>query len=146
MKTALLLIVLVSIGCAQTPNPQFSINGFESYYDTFVGNTNKPTNNLIIKFGDLSSTDTPSTDEIGLCVWSYTPTVTIDLNYWTTASEDDRQELIDHELGHCILLRQHRNDSLSNGNPASIMNAYHFSGFYMQQNATYYYNELVNGD
>lgn len=140
-----LLFIFILIGCGQNTS-QFSISGFESYYGTFVGKTNTSSNNIIIQLGDLSNYD-PSSGlyYIGLCSYGQNPTVTIDQGYWSTASEIDRQELIDHELGHCILGRQHRNDTLPNGNPASIMNAYHFSGAVMNQSSEYYYHELVYG-
>lgn len=144
MRYCTLLVSFLVVGCGQ--KPQFSIEGFEPYYDTFVTNTNIRTDNLIIRFSDLSDVSNPLGETVGECQWGTTPTVTIDPYYWNTLFENSRQELMDHELGHCILNRQHRNDLLTNGQPASIMNQFTFAGFVLDANSTYYYHELVHGN
>lgn len=135
------VFLMVALSGCGTQQPQFSIGGFTNYYDTFVTETGASTNNLIITFGDLSNTTL-----IGQCTNGATPTVTIDPVFWSHAPDDDKQELINHELGHCILGRSHRNDLLPNGQPASIMNAYHFSPKIINANKDYYINELVTGN
>lgn len=140
MKTTIFVLILFSMGCSKLN--QFSIDGFETYYSSFVAATNRPSNNIIIELGDLSSQN-----YIGLCLLAppFTPKVTIDQTWWAAASESDRQELIDHELGHCILGRVHLNTTLTNGEPTSIMNALHFDPNVISANSEYYYNELVYG-
>lgn len=146
MKNKLLILSLFLTNCAQNQHQQaFIITGFETYYNTFVQNTGIGTNDLVIQLGDPALIDPNVPDIVGLCQWfsNATPIVTIDSNYWSTASEDWRQELVSHELGHCILGRVHRYDFLSNGAPASIMYPNLFNPWYIDQNPGYYYNELV---
>ena len=40
---------------------------------------------------------------------------------WLDAPTQNREALVLHELGHCLLLRPHRDDKLKSGDPASIM-------------------------
>lgn len=137
MKIILLAIVIILMSCGQ--KTQFQINGFENYYSSFVANTNHSSNNLIIQFGDLWAQN-----YMGLCtIGGQTPIVTIDKTFWYSVSEDDRQEIIDHELGHCILGRVHKDDLLSNGIPSSIMHTTHFDPNIIKLNKVYYYKELI---
>lgn len=141
----LLCILLGAVGCGAPNVSTFQINGLESYYGAFVAKTNHGSNNLIIKIAPVPCANTePGTTVIGCCQFAQTPTVTLDPTYWSGASEADRQELVDHELGHCILGRAHRLDLLSNGQPASIMYPFHFSPLVIQAAETYYDQELVN--
>jgi len=43
--------------------------------------------------------------------------------YWDNISEQDKEFLIFHELGHCILDREHFDDSNADGTCKSIMNS-----------------------
>lgn len=45
----------------------------------------------------------------------------IDKTFWTSASERFREFVVFHELGHCSLFREHREDTLPTGACASIM-------------------------
>jgi len=47
--------------------------------------------------------------------------VTIDLEFWNESSDLFKEMVIFHELGHCSLLRGHREDSHENGTCVSIM-------------------------
>ncbi len=49
--------------------------------------------------------------------------VIIDINYWATASEEERETLIFHELGHCFLDRDHRDGLSTDGTCISIMHS-----------------------
>lgn len=62
-------------------------------------------------------------DVAGQC--SFNPTrpnhVTIDLGFWTNADNEAREFVVFHELGHCELLREHREAVYPNGSCQSIM-------------------------
>lgn len=141
MKKLLVGLVFI-IGCGNEHKEVFAIAGFETYYSTFVQTENVGANDLIIKFGNVYN---ETTNIIGFCLKGdgITPTVTIDSAIWANLPEVFRQELIDHELGHCILNRVHRTDMLPNGYPASIMYPSLFDAFWIQKNQEYYNNELV---
>ena len=47
--------------------------------------------------------------------------VTMDLEFWNASSDLFKEFIIFHELGHCYLDRDHREDAFSNGRCASIM-------------------------
>ncbi len=78
-------------------------------------------NNLIVEFGQIESHDA-----CGECRLSagQTPWVilTMDVTCWTAASSQARECLVFHELGHCLLRREHKNDRLPQGMYASLMN------------------------
>ena len=65
-----------------------------------------------------------SEDEVaGQCNYqSHAPNhVIIDAAFWTEASDRYREFVVFHELGHCDLGRDHREDAYSNGACQSIM-------------------------
>jgi len=47
--------------------------------------------------------------------------VVIDLPYWNSADEIEREYIVFHELGHCLLGREHKDDKDSEGDCVSIM-------------------------
>lgn len=64
------------------------------------------------------------TEVVGLCVHEDGgPTVYLSGDFWSTASDAQRWVLVFHELGHCALNREHRDDLtlLAGGCPVSIM-------------------------
>ena len=77
--------------------------------------------------------------------------IKINTEYWPSLSEPARDQLIKHELGHCILGRPHDNtmihfDDVKNEVPKSIMYMYGFgdSSFY-SKHLDHYNDELFNG-
>jgi hypothetical protein len=48
-------------------------------------------------------------------------TVIIDVGYWNTATDLEKEFLVFHELGHCALRREHLDDSDGQGDCISIM-------------------------
>lgn len=72
--------------------------------------------------------------------------VTIDNNYWNRASFLQREFVVFHELGHCVLFRDHEEGQFTNGICRSIMR----SGLgncrdaYIQANREYYIDELFD--
>lgn len=80
---------------------------------------------------------------IGVCHYaSIVPVIEINRSYWKTASMWDRESLVFHELGHCLLQRKHRNDLLSDGCPVSIMHEYFELGECLPKHHREYIREL----
>ena len=98
--------------------------------------------NLIIEFGDLEKntygTCSRSVEEDAL------KTITIDRSRFEGLSDPLRENLIFHELGHCVLSRNHNNSTLLNGEPTSIMNAHLLSETVYSKNSNHYLEELFN--
>ena len=70
--------------------------------------------------------------------------VVIDQPYWDRADEMEREYLVFHELGHCILDRDHLDSKDANGNCTSIMQSGDNSckGSYNIENRSALLNEL----
>lgn len=64
---------------------------------------------------------------------------------WYEDNKDDEyaiRQLLEHELGHCVLGRGHTSDLDDNLEPVSIMYPYIFHGTHYQDNHQYYLDEL----
>jgi hypothetical protein len=131
-----------------TPAPVVSVQPeFQSYVQAFVetaAQEGKPVTitNLIVKMTPTLDNDADA-GVVGLCTQGpYTnPTIQIGQNYWDTVDNDGRQDLVFHELGHCVLNRVHRPD-LDNGVQLSIMNPYVMDDPLYSDNLLQYYHEL----
>ncbi len=74
--------------------------------------------NISVTFGDIKPW--------GLCrTVAARSEIVIDRRRWDILSEQNREQLMFHELGHCILKRSHCNEKL-NGTPVSIMHESEF--------------------
>lgn len=101
-----ILISLLFTGCGSAHNV-YEVGEFAPYVAQFeqaAADTGKPTvvNNLVIKFGEM-----PKPGVIAVCSQKSVPTITVSKAYWEKAKETDREILMLHELGHCILGRNH---------------------------------------
>lgn len=71
--------------------------------------------------------DDGNEDVVGICKrWkSGKAEIVLERPYWNGLSDYGREELVFHELGHCVLGRGHNNENVD-GCPVSIMNEYTF--------------------
>lgn len=95
--------------------------------------------NIIIKFGRLNG------DVIGLCEQvGRIRTVTIDRSFWKRSGYEDQKGLIFHELGHCILDRDHEDGVFTTSQRnKSLMSSYTFDNWMSDED--YYLEELFSG-
>lgn len=118
---SLSLIVVLFIGCSEEP-PEINVDPvFQEFVDEFV--------EIAATFGqdiDFSDTglsiqfrDVVDRGSSGVCLGNHR--IEIETVFWAGLTDDDRQGLIFHELGHCELNRPHRNERLLNGEWASRM-------------------------
>ncbi len=72
--------------------------------------------------------------------------VTIDQGYWNRSSDIEREYVVFHELGHCVLGRDHSDEKDENGHCLSIMQSGNSgcSGIYNAQNRNSLLNELFD--
>lgn len=127
----LLLLLLAGLtGCQSGSQPepvQYSVpTEVEPFVKSFRDEAKKrnnsvSTDNLIITFGTAVSEDI-----CGECQLASGKTPRIVLNgdafCWQQASQYERECLVFHELGHCLLARTHRTDKFANGAFVSLMN------------------------
>ena len=77
---------------------------------------------------------------------SGTRLIEVDSKKWAKSSENQREETIVHELGHCALYLDHRPGINAHGCPLSIMNPYAFGDTACYaSNKPYYFRELKSG-
>ena len=127
-----LLLFLLTLGCrsSQTAEPepvQYSVPAeVEPYVKSFRDEASKRNNpvstaNLIITFGTAVKEDI-----CGQCLLETGKTPRIVLNgdsfCWQQANKEERECLVFHELGHCLLKLGHRTDKFPMGAFRSLMN------------------------
>ena len=66
--------------------------------------------------------------------------IVIEGPYWEKLSDYGKEELVFHELGHCVFNRGHNEDTRDNGCPVSIMYPYIFGGSWCYSN---YRDDLI---
>lgn len=140
------IILLSACGTFRSAKGIYIDPKFDSYVQLFE-NTYGIEVNVSIVFKDIADEDVA-----GQC-WYYTNRprmIEIDTPYWNIISEAGREQLIMHELGHCVLDLDH-DDRVGtvgawNNVPLSIMNSTHFGDEpYYSQNREYYLQELGHG-
>ena len=143
-------IVFLLVGCAEHYEIDHRItpSDFKEFIELFESITNTYVNVRVV-FGELG-------DKIyGKCYYysfgdpyNY---IEINKNHWDLYSYETREQLILHELGHCVMGLAH-NENLGKigelyNQPLSIMYPYTFGYRYVyQNNKAYYFNELKNNN
>ena len=141
-----LIILLGLLGCANGFKTEFIYidSAFQSYVDLFKELTNKPVNVSLVFNSNLEQ------NRVGLC-WRTNglgDRIEIDPDYWKSISEAGKEQLILHELGHCVLGLGH-NDQLGQVGewrnvPLSIMHSIHFGDYlFYLENREYYLKEFT---
>jgi len=140
--TGMLFLTLSACG----KKPVLEVGQFMPYVQSFqqqakTHGQDVAVTDLIVKFGPMENKY-----ERGICEINgdTTPTILINEEAWNQMSEDEREPLLYHELGHCVLKRKHRADQMSAGVPASLMNPYTIAGWTYDQYKTYYIQELFS--
>jgi hypothetical protein len=126
------LLVTVMLSCRSSsptePEPkQYSVPArVEPFVQAFrdaarLRNQTVATDNLIVSFGKAQGSDVCAEC---LRQAGRTPRIVIDSasGCWQNASSNERECLVFHELGHCLLLRDHRPDRFPKGQYVSLMN------------------------
>jgi hypothetical protein len=63
-------------------------------------------------------------------------------SFWDSSTQARREQIIFHELGHCILSRSHTSNKDSGEEPLSIMYPTIFDDYHYTLNHSYYIHEL----
>ena len=92
---------------------------------------------------DAQRFETAEDGVIGWCDWNHRPhQMIINKQFWDAATPTEREMVIFHELGHCVLYRKHLNDARPDGSPVSLMRYTIYSPTTYNNNRDYYLREL----
>lgn len=126
---ALALMFLVS--CARPKiDPAFA--DYVARFELFSGHTV----NVDIQFGPTSRPEAS-----GTCFDRNR--IAIDREAWNSNTKSANEQIVFHELGHCVLDRDHNAERLEDGRPASLMNPSLIPESDYENNVDYYLEELV---
>ena len=148
-----LAVGFIAMACGQKESPRVAVfqvdSDFLPYVSAFERAANeqgKPirVNDLIVSFGP-----TPNLNETGVCEISSdeSPRITINQNIWSFLSPMDRQQVMFHELGHCVLRRLHKSGvTVQNGAsiPSSMMYTHRIPGTTYSAHQGFYHIELFS--
>jgi len=128
VRTAFLCVTIAffcGISCSKDQAELFVDNSLLEYFDRFADEAAKRNVTVDFEASRVSAyiKEINSPNVIGQCVHdSKKPnTVIVDRTYWENANELEKEFLVFHELGHCVLNREHIDDADDNGNCISIM-------------------------
>ena len=144
MKKAVIILAFLLTGCG----PKLDLGQFEPLVKEFQAEGQKrlgikiKINALIIKRAELQDNNGDTTE--GQCVMGpfMTPTIYVNRITWPYMDYYQQRAVLFHELGHCVLLRGHKDSYDSFGWPTSIMNTYVIWGYFNSSTYNHYMNEL----
>lgn len=118
---------------------------FVGYYMNFLTyarsyGVNLPSKGLTIHFGKTGRPKDPRRSTIAECSIRRAEVV-VDKTWWISFHESERENVMFHELGHCLLRREHRNDMVKN-HPLSIMHESSVDNSQYERFKGYYLKEL----
>lgn len=122
-------VLLAAISCSEEPEvitESFIDDDLSGYFELFE--TEASNRGVLIDISELGVAgyiQSLEDDIAGQCA-TYTDgsrEVRIDRDYWTRASLTEKEMLVFHELGHCVLGRAHDDGSDNRGFCVSIMNS-----------------------
>lgn len=127
-----LMLIFMIASCEKEKQFEYRVDDtFEVYVDQFYEEAAKrgiaiPRNNLIIEF-----TNEPTNDFCGECrkagnIEQSQRTIRIQNsnNCWKDRLDLNKETLIFHELGHCLLDREHMDEYYDDGSPKTIMTTF----------------------
>jgi hypothetical protein len=126
--------------------PQLDLGGYDPYVMRFQEDSIRI--GAPVQIVDLIvRTKTLEAGRMGSCIHGegLTPVVSVNPEIWRSLSEDERQAVFHHELGHCVLLRDHRDDESATGVPLSMMHSRSIDPSLLAINSNYYLKELFLG-
>jgi len=117
MRYAILALVSLTLGgCGRLDLGEFApyVQRFEA--EGQARGWDVQVTNLVVKLGDLPD------GMYGICHHGLTPEIEVSRAYWPGATEEQREILLFHELGHCILEREHGGEAgRLDDRPSSLM-------------------------
>lgn len=108
-------------------------------YSVRYGNHFISVKDMSIQFGDM-----PNKHTVGYCQTTSPRHIVIDREYWERCPTNEKETLILHELGHCVLDRDHTEKPQKGTCPDSIMNPSNIPSECYEILKTKYLKELFN--
>lgn len=144
MKKAIIIMAIFLSSCG----PKLDLGQFEPLVKEFQAEGQKrlgieiKINALIIKRAELKDNNGDTVE--GQCVMGpfMTPTIFVNRLTWSYMDAYQQRAVLFHELGHCVLLRGHKDTYDAFGWPTSIMNTYVIWGYFNSSTYNHYMNEL----
>lgn len=142
--TSLILLALLLTGCGHHRVILIDPD-IQPYYIRFLAEASKLDRDVKIDSLMITKVSSMPELEIGRCDEGDIPAVFILESYWDLASIADKEQLVFHELGHCLLDRKHLTGVLGSGIQISIMDILHFDRSTYVYYHDYYMRELFLG-
>lgn len=147
-----LFLISVFVGCGKN-DPVYNVApDFQPYVDRFIDQAAQ--RGIDIDFDDTGLSivfrEAAMTESSGVCRGNHE--IEIEKLFWDDLTDEEKEGLIFHELGHCELDRRHKNDLLANGEWASRMRGSPIPDDlsavinYNEERREYYIEELFNED
>lgn len=149
MKKIIIIVSLLLNACGEWDAMTYQDPEFSSYIVEFEKLSHYDTRKIRFEFSDES--DESVKNELGSCQKELlggkpVGVIKIRRGRWKEASQDSREQLIFHEIGHCLLNRSHSDSLVRRGRyvmPKSIMSASRISDEVYKANRDYYVSELI---
>lgn len=146
MKRSLILILSAIALSACGRAPVLEVGEFAPYVERFEQTAlelGSPVQvmDLQIRFGEVQKETENAVCEIRS---GQTPVIIVNPLAWERLSEVDREALMFHEMGHCVLRRKHVQAETEEGVPVSLMNPYRIDTEVYVQNEQHYLQELFD--
>lgn len=140
MRNVVVILTLFLCSCGKAPvTVDQSLLPYFKGYEVDVGISSDGVS------GKLGTLDNPAVGQCQVEQAGSIKTITIDTAYWANATDDERREVVYHELSHCTMNLQHINTYDSNNCPTSIMFASVFgSTKCFKMHRQHYYQELTS--
>ena len=126
-KTIMLTILtcLIICSCSKEAEPKIIEAELQIYFDSFVSEASAHGIEIDLTLLDIGAyvQNIEFTGTIGQCI-SYSDgsnDVIVDARNWDQIDEEEKEYVVFHELGHCILKRSHNDTQDGNGVCQSIM-------------------------
>ncbi len=144
----LLSFSLLLNACGQMPGSSQAIvdPAFVSYVQSFEADALHAhvalsTESISAQFGEVKAANQNGICNLGTDGSAF---ITINRTAWNQMSELGREQLIYHEMGHCLLKRGHRSDYRLDGSPYSLMSKYSIDDRTYSQYRDSYKQELFS--
>ncbi|HAR41838.1 MAG TPA: hypothetical protein DCS07_04290 [Bdellovibrionales bacterium] len=149
-RTALAAVFafLFLIGCGKELDhePQLDLGDFAPLVARFEQGSDQ--NGAVLKVLDLrirfGKMDSPYDRGICEIIPGETPTIILKKSAWDLLTEEEQEALLFHEMGHCVLRRNHNSEKTSKGVPVSLMYPYALDRTTYLHHQKQYMSELVS--